>query len=309
MVGTALLAGVGLLGTRGFGGLPPALGHLVNLVPEQALSFWNPESTGFNTNLTGGILAVFTPVTVAYALSASWPLRLSNARRAVVLWLLTAGESLVLVLTRSRGAILGFVAGLAVLAISRNRRWAWMLPVGGLAVALTLVLWGVQPTVNLVLGGTADSAIASVEARGELVSRGLYMLQDFPLTGVGLGTFSRVLPILYPRFLDGPDSEVAHVHNIYLQAGIDHGLPGLIAFVAMLFLLVAMGSQAVRLSRRQPWEPLAIGLLAGLAAYSVHGFIDVVASSPRVHILIWAHWGLVAGVWCWARAHQAATGE
>jgi putative inorganic carbon (HCO3(-)) transporter len=309
IVGTALLAGVGLLGTRGLGRLPLSLGRLVELVPGRALSFWNSESIGFNPNLTGGILALFTPVTVAYALAASWPMRLRNGVAAVVLWLLAAGEILVLILTRSRGAILGFVVGLAVLVMGRNRRWAWLLPVAGLAVAIALAVWGIQPMVDLVVGGTADSAVSSVEARTELISRGLYMMQDFPFTGVGLGMFSRVLPILYPLFLDDPNPEATHVHNVYLQTGIDHGLPGLIAFVAMLFLLAAMGSQAIRLSRRQPWEPLAIGLLAGLAAYSVHGFVDVVASSPRAQILIWTHWGVLAGVWRWAQAHRATTGE
>lgn len=304
---TAFLAGVGLLGMQRAAKLP-LFGNLIDLIPQQILSFWNPESTGFNANLTGGLLALFVPVTVAYAWANSWPLRPRRLPLALLLWLLAAGESLVLILSQSRGAILGFALALAAVAIGRNRRWAWLLPLGILAAFLALALVGAPPAVDLLLGGAADSAVSSAEGRLELFSRGLYMLQDFSFTGVGWGMFSRVLPLLYPLFLVGPDTEVSHVHNMYLQAGIDHGLPGLIALLAMIGLLFVMGGQAIRQSRKQAWEPLAIGLLAGLVAYCAHGFVDVMASSPRVHILIWAHWGLLAAVWRWALAGQAEPG-
>lgn len=309
IAGTVLLAGIGMLGMQRATKLPFLPGGLLDLIPQRILSFWNPESTGFSANLTGGLLALFAPVTVAYAWAASWPLRLRKLPLAVLLWLLTAGEVLVLILSQSRGAIAAFAVALVAVAIGRDRRWAWLLLLGTLAVALAWAFAGAQPTVELLLGGAADSAVSSAEGRLELFSRGLYMVQDFSFTGVGLGMFSRVLPLLYPLFLVGPDTEIAHVHNMYLQAGIDHGLPGLIAFLAMLLLLAIMGSQAIRHSRKQAWEPLAIGLLAGLVAYSLHGFVDVVASSPRTHILIWAHWGLLAAVWRWAQVYQAEPGD
>jgi putative inorganic carbon (HCO3(-)) transporter len=313
IVGTALLAGLGMLGMQRMAKLPFLSGSLVSslvdLIPHRILSFWNPESSGFHANITGGLLALFVPVTVAYAWAMSWPRRPHRLPLALLLWLLAAAEALVLVLSQSRGAMLGFAAALAVVAIGRNRRWAWLLPLVALVVVVAVVMAGAQPSLDLLLGGAADSAVSSAEGRLELFSRGLYMLQDFSFTGVGLGMFSRVLPLLYPLFLVGPDTEVAHVHNMYLQAGIDHGLPGLVVFLAILLLLAVMGSQAIRFSRKQAWEPLAIGLLAGLAAYSVHGFVDVIASSPRAHILIWAQWGLMVAVWRWAQAHQAERSE
>jgi len=172
------------------------------------------------------------PVTAAFAWAArTWPRRL-------LLWSLFVGETLVLVLTQSRGALVGFAVALFVVAVGRDRRWGWAAPVLAVAVAVGVALYGVQPTLDLVMGGVGDSAIRSAEGRLELFSRGLYMLQDFPFTGVGLGMFPRVLPLLYPLFLVGPDTEVPHVHNIYLQIGIDHGFPGLIAFLAFIILLM-----------------------------------------------------------------------
>jgi putative inorganic carbon (HCO3(-)) transporter len=310
LVGTALLAVVGLLGMQRTSRLAFLSGNLFGMIPPQALSFWDPESTGFNANITAGVLTMFVPATVAYAWTASrGPLRLRTASLAVLLWLLVAGEVLVLVLTRSQGAIAGFVAALIVVALGRDLRWARLLPVVLVVAFIAFALYGTQPFLGLALGGIGEGLVTTAEGRLELVSRGLYMLQDFPLTGIGLGAFSRVLPALYPLFLVGPDVEMPHVHNLYLQAGIDHGLPGLIAFLAMLFLLWFMGNQSLRRSRGRPWEPLALGLLAGFAAFLVHGLVDVVSSSPRVHILIWSHWGLLAAVWCWTQAHQVAPGE
>jgi putative inorganic carbon (HCO3(-)) transporter len=168
--------------------------------------------------------------------------------------------------------------------------------------AVGILVYGVQPTLDLVLGGVGDSAIRSAEGRLELFSRGLYMLQDFSFTGVGLGMFPRVLPILYPLFLVGPDTQMPHVHNIYLQAGIDHGFPGMIAFLAMLVLLLVMGVEAIRLSRGRRWEPLAIGLLGGLVAYLVHGLFDAIWHTPRSNIIIWGFFGVLTAVWRWVKS-------
>lgn len=293
---TGGLAGLGLVGTAWGGGskfLPVDLGQYI---PYAIGSFW--YSAGFNPNIVGGVLAILVPVTAAYAWTArTWPGRL-------VLWLIFLLEAFTLLLTQSRGALLGFAVALLAVAIGRNRRWVWAVPVLILAVAIGVVAYGVQPSLDLMMSSVGDSAIQSGEGRLELLSRGLYMLQDFPFTGVGLGMFPRVLPLLYPLFLVSPDSEVPHVHNVYFQMGIDHGIPGLIAFLAFLILLAVMGIQAIRRSRGRPGEPLAIGLTAGMAAYLVHGLVDAIWHSPRSHPILWGYWGLLVAVWCWSRARS-----
>ena len=57
----------------------------------------------------------------------------------------------------------------------------------------------------------------SLDSRVEIWSRALYALQDFPFTGVGLGTFRRVVNLLYPLFLVPPDVDIAHAHNIFCR--------------------------------------------------------------------------------------------
>ena len=293
---TAVLAGVSLVGIAWSGSkyLPAGL---TQRIPRLISVFWNPA--GFHPNIVGGFLAMSVPVTAAFAWAArTWPRRL-------LLGCLLLFELLVLLLTQSRGAMLGIVAALMVVAVARDRRWAWGAALIVVVVAVVVAIVGVQPALDLVMGGLGGSTVQSAAGRLELFSRAIYMLEDFPFTGVGLGMFSRVLNVLYPLFLVGPETELPHAHNIFLQAGVDHGMPGLIAYLALIILLGVMGIQTIRQSRGRPWEPLAIGLLAGLVAFLIHGQVDTYGYTPRAHILVWGHFGLLAAVWNWARNRPA----
>lgn len=299
LAGTALVAVVSALGMASSGPkfLPAGLSQHI---PRLVRAFWNPQ--GFHPNIVGGFLAMSVPVTAAFAWTGPgwWKRLLSGA--------LLVGETFVLILTQSRGGILGFGVALLVVAVARDRRWSWLVLSLAVVGTLGVALYGPQPTLELVMGGGTAGVVRSAESRLELFSRGIYMLQDFPFTGIGPGMFPKVLPILYPLFLVDPSTELPHVHNIYLQVGIDHGFPGLVAYLALVILLVVLGAQTVRGSRGRPWEPLAIGLLAGLAAYLTHGMVDAVGYTPRASILLWGHLGLLAALWGWVRAY-ASTGE
>jgi putative inorganic carbon (HCO3(-)) transporter len=298
LVGTAMLAGLGLVGTAWSSGAKFLPVDLAQRIPHLMGAFW--YSAGLNPNLVGGVLATLAPLAAAYAWSArTWPRRL-------FLWLLFGMTAFALVLTQSRGALLGFLVALVVVAIGYNRRWLWLVLAGGTIVGLILALYGVPSTLDSLIEIAGMDAALSSGMRLELLARGIYMFQDFPLTGIGLGMFPRVLPVLYPLFLMGSGAEVGSVHNLYLQAGIEHGLPGLIAFLAFLILLWVMGVQAVRSSRGRAWEPLAIGLSAGLAAYCTHGMVDAIWGAPRSSPIIWGCWGLLTAVWGWTRADAHA---
>lgn len=291
LAGTALLAGLGLAGTawasQGF------LSRLTGRLPQVISLFW--YSQGFNSNIVGGALALLAPVTVAYAWGqGSWGRRVLFGGLALL-------EVVTLLLTQSRGALAGLAVALVVVAVARDRRWVWVGAVLVILLAVGLLIIGLDPALDWVMGGGGEAAVSGLQDRLALFARGLAMLQDFPLTGVGLGMFPEVLPLLYPLFHIAPETRVAHVHNIYLQAGIDHGIIGMLAFWAMLIIFLVMAVQAVRRSGGQRWEPLALGLLGGMAAYLVHGLVDAIWHSPRSEIILWAFWGLLAAVWLQAQ--------
>jgi putative inorganic carbon (HCO3(-)) transporter len=208
------------------------------------------------------------PRWVARALDDPWLRRLWFAAAA-------AAMVAVLVLTKSRGGWLAAAAALFVLLAGRWR-WAWaLLPLAALGVGL--LAWRLGPAALLDALSTGGGALSGWDSRVEIWSRAIYMIQDFPFTGVGAGTFGRVADILYPFFLIGPDAQIPHAHNLFLQVAVDLGIPGLVAFLAILLLAAWCGVSSARAYRRVGQGGLSLlawAGLAGLAGMIVHGMVD-----------------------------------
>jgi putative inorganic carbon (HCO3(-)) transporter len=196
----------------------------------------------------------------------------------------------VILLAQSRAAWLalafGLLAGVAIVA-KRLRPVALVLLVAGL-VALVAIgpvdlgEWLVQQ--RLMTGPT----VVSWEARVELWSRALWTLADFPLTGTGMNMFRRVVWQLYPLFHFPQGADVGHAHNIFLQAGLDLGLPGLICYLALWGGILAWGWKAYRSSPSRLVKLTILGSVVGLAVHAAWGLLDVVALGAKQNFLWWA---------------------
>jgi len=126
-----------------------------------------------------------------------------------------------------------------------------------------------------------------VDGRLEIWSRAFYAVSDFPFTGIGIGTFDRVIPLLYPLFSIGPDVHLTHAHNLLLQVALDTGLPGLIAYLALFINTFVMIFKALRQrSAALDWT-LAAGVLGGLVAMFVHGIFDAPLWGSKPAFLPW----------------------
>lgn len=250
-------------------------------------------------NVTGGTLAFLLPIPLALTLIAAWRTRFMWATRAL-LGLATVIVGTSLLITQTRGAWIGLLVAILVMAIAYNRRFAFLVPVA--VIGALLVIWYVGPAqmTELVL---ALDATNSAQSRWEIWQRGVYMIQDFPFTGVGLGLFSLVGNLLYPLFTMSEYPE--HDHNIYLQAAIDHGLPGLVAFAALLMLMVCMAIQAIRRAPTATSRALALGTLGALVVYLTHGLVECITSFARAGIFVWGMLGLIAALWLYV--HEPAS--
>lgn len=234
-----------------------------------------------NPNVMAGYLALLLPCVVAMLIFA-WA-RLAVWRRSLYSVTL-ALMVVVLVLTQSRAGIVAAVAGLLVLVVLRWRR-AWV-AIGGLAAA------GILVGLAFVNGIASNVSLIGMPERMEVWSRGWYMLQDFAFTGIGIGSFPYVTERFYPLVLQ---PTLPHSHNLLLQVAVDLGLPGLVAWLAVLFLVVASAWAAYSRSRASgdwPLAGLAAGLLAAQVALVVHGMFDAVTwGMVRPAVLIWGLWG------------------
>jgi putative inorganic carbon (HCO3(-)) transporter len=264
---------------------------LTGQVPRLVNPFWKPEGfAGFNPNLAGGTVALLLPVPLGYALFARRiPVRVGALVESVAL-------ALLLVFTRSRGALLGFAAAVLVMLVARDRRWSilWALL---LVVGVTLAITGRLPlNLDPLSGGLEGGGVRGLEQRVELWSRGLYMLQDFPFTGVGMGMVEKVMEILYPTFLIAPDVDIYHVHNLYLEMGAELGYPGLISTLALFLLLFYLGWRMTNRARGTDLEPLAMGLLGTVVVLAVHGLVEVIPFSPKAYLIIHALFGVTVAL-------------
>jgi len=342
------VAGLGLLGTRWFNNKFPALNTLTGRIPRLIQGLQGAES-GFHPNEVAGALTWVLPPLLALSV---WVLRHGSAQalspRArgafrkrgalnlwglrLVLWPATLFVAGVFVLTQSRGAYIGLsVTLLVMLALALPRRGRWgllaLLLVAALVTAGVLSRVGLEPVRAWLeqSGAISPNAVSlnSLEARLEIWSRAIYGIQDFPFTGMGMNAFRKVVPVLYPLFLIGPEVDIGHAHNEFLQAALDLGIPGLIAFLALYltaFWLLQDTWAACNLqpatSNLQPAPSpqtanppsqtahpasltflryVTLGLFGGLLAHLLYGLTDAIALGAKPGFLFWMLLGLIVG--------------
>jgi putative inorganic carbon (hco3(-)) transporter len=198
----------------------------------------------------------------------------------------------ILVFTRSRG---GWLAAGVVLALLPLLRWRW-----GWALLLAVVLaagggvyyLGPQPILEIL---SSNDAIGGLEGRVEIWSRAIYMIQDFPFTGIGMGSFMQVADLLYPFFLAAP-GKIEHAHNLFLQVAVDVGLPGLLGWLAVLLTVAFTAWRVYRwgMASGNLWAAgLGAGVLLSQLAMLLHGQVDaVVWGMVRPVPLVWLVWGV-----------------
>lgn len=242
----------------------------------------------FNPNMMAGALAVLMPFPLALLIFS--PVRFPSTRGAVlrpIAWLLDrpwirvpfclltlAVMLAALFITQSRGGWIGAGAALLVLMAGRWPGWGVILPAAVGAGGYFLWHSDLLTTPQRYL---VTSSLSSLAGRGDIWTRALYVLRDFPFTGVGLGMFGKAAEWLYPDYNGFNVVRYPHAHNLFLQVGADMGIPGLLAYLWLLGTAFWAGIRAVRAFGRRgqrSLQGLAWACLAGLAGMTVHGMLD-----------------------------------
>jgi putative inorganic carbon (HCO3(-)) transporter len=269
-----------------------------NKLPFLPISFYEYLPTlisdTINPNVMGGILVFLLPVALAIGLFSWQHLSLFERLLTSVALTLTGG---VLLLTQSRGALFALACVLVILGLLRWR-WGWLLlPFAILAALMTVKVLSLATVLDIL---TADDTLSGFEGRLHTWSRALYLIQLFPLTGVGMGLFAPVADLLYPPFLSNP-GEVPHAHNIFLQVAVDLGIAGLIAWLTTLIIVLSTSWQLYRAGRQHNDEwvaGLGAGLLCSQVALMIHGLVDAVLwGMVRPSPIVWGVWGLTIAAW------------
>jgi O-antigen ligase len=190
-----------------------------------------------------------------------------------------------LVVTRSRGAWLGFaVAALYILVRTRS---------------LGLMLWGVGAGLGLTMSDILRSMLASRAAATSsddpsLLGRFVLWYSAWRaaranwLFGVGIENF-RYVKHFYGYPLPFALSRPFDAHNLYLEVLAGLGVVGFVAFFFLLGKAVVSSWRAVRYATARD---LGLGLSAGLIACAVHGLAESVMFNPGVFALLGVFIGL-----------------
>lgn len=190
-----------------------------------------------------------------------------------------------LVLTYTRSAWIGFAVALALLGVLRYR---WLIPVGLVAVATSLVAFpgavdDVEARFSDLSAQSPDHSTSSWVWRTGQWERMIPRGMERPLAGTGFGSYEAqtVEEFGYrtPAYLTLHDplrpeasSKGFTAHNDYVRMLVEMGIPGLVLWALVLVLLLG---RALRFSRvRGPVGALAAGVAALVATLIGVSFAD-----------------------------------
>jgi putative inorganic carbon (hco3(-)) transporter len=293
LAGSLVLSAMGIFGTH-WEQKVPVLGTVTAHLMPRIKGIPGAEE-GFNPNAVAGGLILFIPSQISLFFS----LRHNNKKFVLPLLGSLAITIGIVLLAQSRGSWMGLAVGV-ILLFGWMFRWGRWLAIAAL-LAGSILIFGVGPGKigdSLMIGmGGSSSVTPSVEGRLEVWNRAIDGISDFPFTGMGMNTFRKVVHVLYPLFLLSPDADIASCHNQLLQTALDLGIPGLIAYVALLATAITMGIMVWRRSS-VPWiRASAQGLACGILAQQIFCFTDAIPLGAKVGIFFWIALGALAAMY------------
>ena len=278
-------------------------------IPVSIYAYLTPRITDtVNPAVMAGSLVILLPLTVALFVCGGTPFgRLGRSLVALV----GLSMAVVLVLTQARGALLASAAMLVAVVLLRwPRSWLALLPLS-VVVGFVISRFGFVPLLGQL---TTGNALRGLPERIEIWSRAVYLIEDFRFTGIGMGAFEQVVDHLYPYLING--DAIPHAHNLFLQIAVDLGVPGVIAWLAIVVLVTMASWRVYHYGRktRDNWiQGVGIGLLGSQVGLLVNGLTDAVTwGMVRTAVIPWALWAIAiasARLYVPHRAHTALLTE
>jgi O-antigen ligase len=282
--------------------LPPATstGLLAALsrigYPSSDILQYNPGTTvqraigtSIDPNILGATLMMCGAIAVGLLVS-------SRPRKLKALFLISLVPMMAaLLLTYSRGSLIGFLAGCAVIATLRYRRLWLIAGLAAIAIALTPQLADSNFLTHLQSGLEVKDQAAAMRL-GEYKDA-FRLIEQYPWFGVGFG--------------HAPDVDLyVGVSSIYLLLAEQVGLVGLAIWTWSMASILIRGLRGCLRSRDEA-SGLALACLAALVSALVAGLFDHhFVDFPHVVALVW----MIAGLLMVAlrpsvRAPRAAAGD
>ena len=232
-------------------------------------------------NDLGAYLVIVLPIAIGYFV-ASWRTPQNWKFIAVLgICLCTMGANLVLTLTRA--AWIGVFAATLYIAIYFQRKLLW-----GLLVIALLSPFLMPQAVKDRFEVMRQRPSGFMSERPQWWKTSTQLIAKHPITGIGLGRFRHEYQLHAPA---GFHHKPYHAHNIYLHIAVEQGIPSLILFLGILFLIFR---QLFALRKRDDFwcSGLFIGGSGFLISALVYGLADQILHQ-RPLLIFWFLVGLV----------------
>lgn len=252
----------------------------------EASSFVNGSIRVSGTFGTPNTLSAYLEFTIPLILAAVAAARFGDLRLPMLeqcLLITTAVVGLAVIgLTQSRGGLLGIVTALFVLWLAMPGKSKLVVfvvsvvAVGGFLATPTgqsmIDRFSIIYDEQVAISDNAGSGLTPDAGRSSVWGAARSMILDNPITGVGAGEFDESYREYVPRWIDR--TPLGQAHNVWLQMGAQAGLLGVIGYAAW-YAASAWGAITARRRAASPSSGWIItGVLAILAAYTVHSLVD-----------------------------------
>jgi O-antigen ligase len=240
-----------------------------------------------NPNDLGIYLIILFPHSLGYFSGATGRTRIA----AGAVLLLAVG-----CLTRTM-YVTGFLAsflGLILFAYTHHpsRKWVTVLAGIMLICAGALQTWQGLQWKNYFVRFDETGHATGLQDRLWMWGAGWGMLQENPITGVGLNTFMDN----YLSYHVGGEAMPRYAHNCYLQMAAETGWPGAISWMLIFIGMLRLWLSAIPKIPEPKLRLLAAGLAIGLFDFMVHSFLDTNFYAIRHAALFWSTAGLLCGL-------------
>ncbi|PJC88029.1 polymerase [Vibrio sp. HA2012] len=216
--------------------------------------------------------------------SGSWRVRLRRWSDAMLSSKMMVRLALVimviaLVMTRSRMGNSAFFAvtiigGLVGLLLYKNRPRALTVLIISLLAIDTLIV-GTVFGLGKVKERLEHTSVQA-ETRDQVVVWSLDIIQDFPVTGTGMGSYYST----FPKYTQYNVGFYNHAHNEYIEFAVEAGIPATLMLGSMVLFAVWLCLKAVRSRNSRTMKGAALGSLMAIVGMLIHISVDFNLQAP-----------------------------
>lgn len=294
----------------------PLLGVIFYTIVKHSLYGFNEESghwvmTPFYNDHTayGAILSLFIPILVGFSFNKKY-----SIGTRIVSVTFTIIYIIALILSYSRAAWISLAVSFVVFIIIILRiRFRWILLTTGILVILFFTFQ--HQILDKLEKNKQDSSenfvehiksiynISSDASNLERINRwqsAIRMFQERPFWGWGPGTYQ----FLYAPYQMSKEKtiistnagDLGNAHSEYIGPLAESGLPGMLSILLIFSFSIFYGIRIYNRAIENEIKIISLGVVLGLIAYYVHGFLNNFLDSDKASVPVWGFMAILVAL-------------